>query len=194
MRAAAAGALGIIGDSRAVERLCSALKDADPNVRQASAQALGSIGDSRAVEPLIEAAKDRTANVRKTVAVALGRIDDPRAASFVASLPREARAAADATAADATAADATAAEGASPADSPATVAPAGDAAAWAPTHLVPAAGMAAYEVPDPKRKPTWQLDPRLDLVVDETAGDWARVRAVNGWWGWVDGRLLVARR
>ena len=179
MRAAAAGALGIIGDSRAVEQLCSALKDADPNVREAAAQALGSIGDSRAVEPLIETAKDKTANVRRTVAVALGRIDDPRAAALVASLPREALPVA-------------AAAESLPAESPATGAPAADALAWAPTHLVPAAGMAAYEAPNPKRKPAWQLEARLDLVIDETAGDWARVHAVNGWWGWVDGRLLVA--
>jgi hypothetical protein len=35
------------------------------------------------------------------------------------------------------------------------------------------------------------LAERLDLVVVERAGDWARVRAVNGWLGWVDGRRIV---
>jgi hypothetical protein len=51
--------------------------------------------------------------------------------------------------------------------------------------------MAAWDAPDPKRQPAWQLDGRLELTVEVTAGAWARVRAVNGWWGWVDGRLLV---
>ncbi len=37
------------------------------------------------------------------------------------------------------------------------------------------------------------LGGRLELVVVELAGDWARVVAVNGWTGWVDGRRLVAR-
>jgi hypothetical protein len=54
--------------------------------------------------------------------------------------------------------------------------------------------MAAWDVPDPSRKPAWQLAGNLDLVVEASAGAWARVRAVNGWWGWVDGRLLVPRR
>jgi SH3-like domain-containing protein len=35
------------------------------------------------------------------------------------------------------------------------------------------------------------LNPGLGLVVDAVAGDWARVRAVNGWQGWVDGRRLI---
>jgi hypothetical protein len=54
--------------------------------------------------------------------------------------------------------------------------------------------MAAWDMPDPSRLPTWQLAGNLDLVVEANAGAWAQVRAVNGWWGWVDGRLLVARR
>jgi hypothetical protein len=37
------------------------------------------------------------------------------------------------------------------------------------------------------------LGGRLELVVVERAGDWARVVAVNGWSGWVDGRRLVPR-
>jgi HEAT repeat protein len=203
MRASAAGALGLIGDSRAVEQLCLALKDADPNVREAAAQALGSIGDSRAVAPLIDAAKDKTANVRRTIAVALGRIDDPKAARFVAALPREpapaaaARAQATSQAASGATTEATAEVGAAEAASRPAEADASTPEAaqpWAPTHLVPPVGMAAYEAPDPKRQPTWQLAAGLDLVVDERAADWARVRAVNGWWGWVDGRLLVGIR
>jgi SH3-like domain-containing protein len=34
----------------------------------------------------------------------------------------------------------------------------------------------------------------LELVFESQAGAWAQVRAVNGWRGWVDGRVLVARR
>jgi hypothetical protein len=65
---------------------------------------------------------------------------------------------------------------------------------WLPTHVVPPSGMAAWDAPDPSRSPLWQLPGDLELVVDANAGDWAGVRAVNGWWGWVDARLLVARR
>jgi hypothetical protein len=63
--------------------------------------------------------------------------------------------------------------------------------AWPHTHRVPDRGMAAWTAPDPKLPPTVTLNGRLELVVAERAGDWARVVAVNGWTGWVDGRLLV---
>ena len=76
-----------------------------------------------------------------------------------------------------------------PATTPATVAP--GAAPWQPTLVVPAGGMAAWTAPDPTLAPTVQLEARLPLAVDEQAGDWAKVRAVNGWTGWVDRRLLV---
>jgi RsiW-degrading membrane proteinase PrsW (M82 family) len=66
-------------------------------------------------------------------------------------------------------------------------------AAWRPTHRVPDEGMAAWAAPDPTRAPMVSLGGRLDLVVVEVAGDWARVVAVNGWSGWVDGRRLVRR-
>lgn len=66
-------------------------------------------------------------------------------------------------------------------------------AAWQPTHRVPDEGMAAWAAPDPTRAPMVSLGGRLDLVVVEVAGDWARVVAVNGWSGWVDGRRLVRR-
>ncbi len=72
--------------------------------------------------------------------------------------------------------------------------PAAFAPAWAPTHLVPPGGMAAWEIPDPSRPPAHFLAERLELVVEQRAGAWAQVRAVNGWRGWVDGRLLVERR
>ncbi len=64
---------------------------------------------------------------------------------------------------------------------------------WAPTHRVPDEGMAAWAAPDPSRPPAVSLGGSLELVVAERAGDWARVVAVNGWTGWVDGRRLVER-
>jgi RsiW-degrading membrane proteinase PrsW (M82 family) len=65
---------------------------------------------------------------------------------------------------------------------------------WAPTHQVPSGGMRAWLAPDPARAPAAVLAGRLDVVVDGRAGEWARVRAINGWSGWVDGRLLVPKR
>jgi HEAT repeat protein len=47
VRAAAAEALGPIGDARAVTPLKGALQDADADVRAAAAQALGKINDAR---------------------------------------------------------------------------------------------------------------------------------------------------
>lgn len=64
---------------------------------------------------------------------------------------------------------------------------------WTPTHRVPDEGMAAWPAADPALPPMVTLGGRLELVVAERAGDWARVVAVNGWTGWVDGRRLVAR-
>jgi RsiW-degrading membrane proteinase PrsW (M82 family) len=65
--------------------------------------------------------------------------------------------------------------------------------AWAPTHLVPPGGMAAWDAPDPSRPPIYNLPERLELVVESRVGAWALVRAINGWRGWVDGRWLVDR-
>ncbi|MFI5259036.1 MAG: PrsW family glutamic-type intramembrane protease [Candidatus Limnocylindrales bacterium] len=65
---------------------------------------------------------------------------------------------------------------------------------WAPTHFVPRGGMAAWDYPDPRRPPVAMLSERVELIVVGQAGAWAQVRGVNGWTGWVDGRLLIARR
>jgi HEAT repeat protein len=58
LRAAAAEALGKIGDARAVEPLIGMLGDEDSDVRYDAAEALGKIGDVRAVEPLIKALEE----------------------------------------------------------------------------------------------------------------------------------------
>ena len=65
--------------------------------------------------------------------------------------------------------------------------------AWAPTHLVPPGGLAAWNAPDPSSPPLLILPERLELVVESRAGAWALVRAINGWRGWVDGRRLIDR-
>jgi hypothetical protein len=64
---------------------------------------------------------------------------------------------------------------------------------WLPTHYVPREGMPAWDCPDPSRPPRVMLNAGLGLVIDGVAGDWALVRAVNGWKGWVDGRRLWPR-
>jgi hypothetical protein len=62
-----------------------------------------------------------------------------------------------------------------------------------PTHYVPREGMPAWDYPDPSRPPRVMLNAGLGVVIDGVAGDWALVRAVNGWKGWVDGRRLWPR-
>lgn len=64
---------------------------------------------------------------------------------------------------------------------------------WMPSHAVPAEGLQAWATPDPATPVVATLDPGLPVKVVETAGDWARVVAANGWTGWVDGRRLVVR-
>ena len=63
-------------------------------------------------------------------------------------------------------------------------------AGWAPTHVVPGEGLQAWQAPDPSAPQTARLAPGLPVQVVERLGAWARVVASNGWWGWVDGRLL----
>jgi SH3-like domain-containing protein len=63
--------------------------------------------------------------------------------------------------------------------------------AYAPTHAVPGAGMAAFSAPDGRLAPVAQLDPGLDVQVLDWDGAWAHVVCSNGWSTWVDGRLLL---
>jgi hypothetical protein len=76
-RAAAAEALGKIGDRRAVEPLILALTDKDWGVRLNAAVALGEIGDARALGPLSVALKDSDHDVRTWAAQALYKIHNP---------------------------------------------------------------------------------------------------------------------
>jgi hypothetical protein len=79
VRKAAAEALAIIRDGRAVESLIAALQDSDGAVRRAVVWALEKIGDGRAVEPLIAALQDGDEAVRQAAVSALGTIGDKRA-------------------------------------------------------------------------------------------------------------------
>lgn len=58
--------------------------------------------------------------------------------------------------------------------------------------LVPIQGMPAWHSPDPNLEPSFNLDPYLEVeLVEVLANGWARIRASNGWEGWVDGELLI---
>lgn len=74
-----AGALGRLGDTRAVELLIATLRDPVGAVRVSIARALGKLGDARAVEPLLAALRDPDKSVRSRVAEALARLGDTRA-------------------------------------------------------------------------------------------------------------------
>ena len=63
---------------------------------------------------------------------------------------------------------------------------------WRPTHRVGAAGLDAWESQQ-GGQPVARLEPGLDLLLEETEGDWARVSCDNGWSGWVDRTRLELR-
>lgn len=80
IRAAAAEALGELGDPSAIEALGTALaKDTDSNVREAAAEALGEMGSPNAVQVLRTGLKDADEEVREAVVEALGSIGGPDA-------------------------------------------------------------------------------------------------------------------
>lgn len=79
VRQVAAGALGRLGDTRAVGPLTVALGDGDWGVRVDAATALGQIGDARAVGPLLAVLNDEQTLVREHAATALGQLGDTRA-------------------------------------------------------------------------------------------------------------------
>jgi hypothetical protein len=62
---------------------------------------------------------------------------------------------------------------------------------WTPTHVVPMGGLRAWAAPDPGASVLADLQAGLPLRVVGRAGDWAQVRAENGWTGWVDARRLA---
>jgi len=75
VREAAAQALGIIGDLRAVELLLDKAKtDRDRGVRESCIKALGEFGDARSIDVLVAAVEDRT--TRLAAAEAMSKIKD----------------------------------------------------------------------------------------------------------------------
>lgn len=74
VRAAAAKALGTIGDASSQAPLIAALADRDFAVRAAAAEALGAIGDTGSQAPLLALLTDSYQIVRSTVADALDRL------------------------------------------------------------------------------------------------------------------------
>lgn len=72
-------------------------------------------------------------------------------------------------------------------------APAAPYMTWSPTHVAPASGLPGWATPDGSQTPTAMIPPGAELVLMERQADWARVRGVNGWTGWVDGRQLQSR-
>lgn len=81
VRVAAAYALGLQGDNRALDPFIAKLHELDeqPSVRGMVAEALADLGDRRAVAALIAALTDDSAEVRFWSAFALGRLGDRRA-------------------------------------------------------------------------------------------------------------------
>jgi len=63
---------------------------------------------------------------------------------------------------------------------------------WVATHRIPAGGLDAWEAPDPSRPVTARVGEGTEVALVERLGDWANVRASNGWEGWVDGRRLLS--
>jgi len=83
------GALGSIGDARAVEPLITSLSDNDSWLRWNASEALGNIGDARAIEPLITTLDDEGFHVPLPAAGALGNIGKPAAEALIALLGDE---------------------------------------------------------------------------------------------------------
>lgn len=64
---------------------------------------------------------------------------------------------------------------------------------WNPNAMTPPTGMPAWAQPDAAWPPAMSVPGNVDLMVENRVGDWALVRAANGWRGFVDARALVAR-
>jgi hypothetical protein len=196
LRGNAPWGLGVLGGSKAIAALQAAAQDSSSTVRDAVEHALHQLG-----APIVAPAPSKSA---KSAAPAKpAKSAAPAKPAKSAAPAKSAKSAAPAKSAK-SAAPAKPAKSAAPAKPAKSAAPASQSApapapivaapVWMPTHLVPPGGMAAWDAPDPSRPPRVLLAERLELVVESSAGAWAEVRAVNGWRGWVDGRLLVGLR
>ena len=90
-RERAALGLSLLGDSRAVEPLAVALKDAKVYVAAASAYALGELGGDRALRALLEALEHDSQYVRTAVVKSLDRMGDTRAIEALEKLIEDAQ-------------------------------------------------------------------------------------------------------
>jgi HEAT repeat protein len=90
VRAAAAAALGRIGDRDAVAPLIALLRNTreDRDVRSRAAESLGQLQAAEAVPDLIAALNDTVWHVRLHSVNALGRIEDPEAAESLKNTAR----------------------------------------------------------------------------------------------------------
>jgi len=79
-------ALGVMGDSRSVRVLSSALNDADKGVRREAAIALGRIGTAHVVVPLATALRDGDKEVRDKATEALGKTGKPAIRLLISGL------------------------------------------------------------------------------------------------------------
>jgi HEAT repeat protein len=89
VREDAAGALGEIGDRRAVPHLIQALGDKYAKVREAAASALGRIGDERAAPHLVQALGDPSVRVRSEAVKALSQIGSAAVPHVIQALDDE---------------------------------------------------------------------------------------------------------
>jgi hypothetical protein len=64
---------------------------------------------------------------------------------------------------------------------------------WSPNAMTPPSGMQGWAQPDPAQPPALAIPGNVELRVENRVGDWAQVSASNGWRGFVDARMLVAR-
>jgi len=81
-------AIGMIGDSTAVEGILPLLQDLSDTIRLASVIALGEIGDVTAIPALQEALKDEEPNVRWDAAVALTKLNSTSGKAILLDLLR----------------------------------------------------------------------------------------------------------
>lgn len=79
VRAAAADALGSIGEPEAAEPLAKALLDPEPDIQSCAARALGHIGDSSSVAPLVRGLRSASPDAVPVVIDSLARIGDASA-------------------------------------------------------------------------------------------------------------------
>jgi len=79
-------ALGVMGDSRSVRVLASAMNDADKGVRREAAIALGRIGSAHVVTPLAAALGDGDKEVRNKAIEALGKTGKPAIRLLISGL------------------------------------------------------------------------------------------------------------